>query len=54
MVVSSAYLEKIVICETSMEAWNFLKNEVYGEEKVHTMNLQTLKREFQNLKMIEF
>ena len=53
MGVSRAYFAKIATCETAKEAWNFLKTEVYGYKKVRTINLQTLRREFQNLKMIE-
>ena len=46
-------MQKIATCETAKEAWDFLETEVYGDEKVRTINLQTLRREFQNLKMIE-
>ena len=53
MRVWRAYFPKIATCETAKEAWDFLKSEVYGDEKVHTINIQTLIREFQNLKMIE-
>ena len=53
MGVSRAYFEKISTCETAKEAWDFLEIEVYNDEKVRTINLQTLRREFQNLKMIE-
>ncbi|XP_069155715.1 uncharacterized protein [Solanum lycopersicum] len=44
---------RIATCETSNEAWDFLETEVYGDEKVRTINIQILRREFQNLKMIE-
>ena len=47
------YFAKIATCETAKEDWDFLETEVYGDEKVRTINLQTLRREFQNLKMIE-
>ena len=53
MGVSRAYFAKIATCETAKKAWDFLETEVYGDEKVRTINLQTLRREFQNLKMIE-
>ena len=36
-----------------MEAWDSLETELHGDEKVRTINLQTLRKEFQNLKMIE-
>ena len=53
MGVSRAYFAKIATCETAKKAWDFLETEVYGDEKERTINLQTLRREFQNLKMIE-
>ena len=53
MGVSRAYFAKIATCETAKKAWDFLETEVYGVEKVRTINLQTFRREFQNLKMIE-
>ena len=53
MGVSRAYFAKIATCEIAMEAWDFLEIEVYGDEKVRTINIQSLRREFQNLKMIE-
>ena len=53
MGVSRAYFAKIATCENAKEAWDFLETKVYGDEKVRTINLQTLRREFQNLKMIE-
>jgi len=53
MGVSRAYFAKIATCETIKQAWESLKTEVYGDENVRTINLQTLRREFQNLKMIE-
>ena len=49
MGVSRAYFAKIATCETAKEAWDILEIEVYGEKKVRTMNLQTLRKEFQNL-----
>ncbi|XP_059298082.1 uncharacterized protein LOC132050733 [Lycium ferocissimum] len=53
MGVSKAFFAKIATCETVKQAWESLEAEVYGDEKVRTINLQTLRREFQNLKMIE-
>ena len=44
MGVSRAYFAKIATCEIAMEAWDFLEIEVYGDEKVRTINLQTLRR----------
>ena len=54
MGVSRAYFAKIASCETANEYWDFLETEVYGAKKVRTINIQTLRREFQNLKMIEY
>ena len=54
MVDSRTYCTKIATCETANEAWDSLETEVYGDEKICTINLQTLRREFQNFKMIEF
>ena len=51
--VSRAYFAKISTCETAKEAWDFLETKVYGDEKVRTINLQTLRRDLQDLKMIE-
>ena len=51
--VSRSYFAKNATWETAKEAWDFLETEVYGEEKEHTINLQTLRRAFKNLKMIE-
>lgn len=54
MGVSRAYFAKIATYETAKQAWESLETEVYGDKKVRTINLQTLRREFQNLKMIEY
>ena len=45
--VSRAYFAKIATCETAKEAWDFLETEVYGDEKVRTVSLQILRKEFQ-------
>ena len=46
MGVLRAYFAKIVTCETAKEAWESLETDVYGDEKVITINLQNLRREF--------
>ncbi|XP_060210929.1 uncharacterized protein LOC132637935 [Lycium barbarum] len=51
--VSRAFFAKNATCETAKQAWESLEAKMYGDEKVRTINLQTLRREFQNLKMIE-
>ena len=33
------YFAKIATCESANEAWDFLETEVYGDEKVRTINL---------------
>ena len=50
--VSRAYFAKTATCETAKEAQDFLETEVYGDEMVSIINLQTLRRGLQNLKMI--
>lgn len=51
--VARAYLIKTATCETAKIAWESLETEVYGDEEIRTINLQILRREFQNFKMIE-
>ena len=47
MGVARTNFAKIATCETAKEDWDSLKTKVYGNEKVRTINLQTLRREFQ-------
>ncbi|KAK2982589.1 hypothetical protein RJ640_002078 [Escallonia rubra] len=35
------------------EAWDILKVEYHGDDKVRAINLQTLRRDFENMKMKE-
>ena len=51
--VSRSCFAKTSTCETANQAWESLEIEVYDNEKVCTINLHTLRGEFQNLKMIE-
>ena len=53
MGVSKIYFEKIATCETAKEAYDSLENKAHDDEKVRTINLQTFRRGFQNLKMAE-
>ena len=46
-------MQKLLLVRLQRKLGIFCKTEVYGDEKVRTINLQTLRREFQNLKMIE-
>ena len=42
---------RISDAQTSHEAWNILKKEFHGEEKVVMVKLQTFRREFEILNM---
>ena len=53
MGVLRAYFAKIANFETAKQARESLEIELYGEEMTRTINLQILRREFQNIKMIE-
>ena len=46
-------MQKLLLVRLQRKLGIFCKTEVYGDEKVRTINLQTHRREFQNLKMIE-
>ena len=55
MGVARAYFtKKNSTCETPQQAWEWLEIEVYGDQKVGTINFQNLRREFQYLKMMEY
>ncbi|KAK4433557.1 hypothetical protein Salat_1118000 [Sesamum alatum] len=45
---------KISSASTAKEAWDTLEQEFHGDEKVRSINLQTLRRDFQNLKMKDY
>ncbi|KAL0449218.1 UNVERIFIED_CONTAM: hypothetical protein Slati_1478200 [Sesamum latifolium] len=51
MSVGKSIFLKISSTSTAKEAWDTLEQEFHGEENVRTINLQTLQRDFQNLKM---
>ncbi|XP_024993929.1 uncharacterized protein LOC112527480 [Cynara cardunculus var. scolymus] len=52
--VDEAVFERISTSETSKEAWDMLHRTYKGEEKVKTIRIQTLRCEFDGLKMKEF
>ncbi|KAK4837649.1 hypothetical protein QYF36_007280 [Acer negundo] len=45
---------RIMGATTAKEAWDILKEEFHGNEKVRTVKLQTLRRELENIKMKDF
>ncbi|KAK2977872.1 hypothetical protein RJ640_020216 [Escallonia rubra] len=49
--VSTSIFPRIIGANRSKEAWDTLKNEFQGSEKVRTIKLQTFRREFENLRM---
>ena len=51
--LSEEVFTKIVACETAAEIWNKLKEEYQGSDKTKRMEISTLKREFEFLRMKE-
>ena len=49
--VSEEIFSRIMACETAKEAWDKLKAEFQGDEKSRRMQILTLKRQFEGLKM---
>lgn len=49
--VDDETFEKIATASTSKEAWDLLQNSFKGSDKVVRIRLQTLRREFESLKM---
>ena len=47
MGVSRAYFAKMLLVRLQRKLGIFLETEVYGDEKVRSINFQTLRREFQ-------
>lgn len=50
---SDVIFTRIIACETPKEAWEKLKEEFDGSDRVKTVKLLTLKREFEMLRMKE-
>ncbi|XP_022843422.1 uncharacterized protein LOC111366977 [Olea europaea var. sylvestris] len=53
MSLTNTYFPRIMGVKTAKEVWDKLKEEFYGSNKVRTCRLQTLRRNFENLKMKE-
>lgn len=51
--VAESSFPRIIGAKKSKEAWDKLKEEFQGTAKVLTVKLQTLRRQFQNLQMME-
>lgn len=51
MSLTVTYFPRIMGAKTAKEAWDKLKEEFHGSDKVRTCRLQTLRRNFENLKM---
>ncbi|KAF2303818.1 hypothetical protein GH714_023602 [Hevea brasiliensis] len=51
LALSDVIFTRIMACETPKEAWDKLKAEFEGSERVKTVKLLTLKREFEMLRM---
>ncbi|KAL0837680.1 hypothetical protein Bca101_089570 [Brassica carinata] len=51
--VSDHIFSQIAAVSTSKEAWDALKEEYEGSPQVHLIKLQTLRMEYENLKMYE-
>lgn len=51
--VADSIFPRIMRAEKSKEAWEILQKEFGGDEKVRVIKLQTLRRDFENLKMNE-
>ncbi|PHT58696.1 ABC transporter C family member 2 [Capsicum baccatum] len=51
--VADSIFSKIIACETSNEAWEKLKKEYQGSDRVRQMQILNLKRDFESLRMQE-
>ena len=51
MGVTKPIFTRISTASTAKEAWEILEGEFHGDEKVRSINLQSLKKDFQNLRM---
>ncbi|KAK4427861.1 hypothetical protein Salat_1555100 [Sesamum alatum] len=51
MSIGKSIFLNISSASTTKEEWDTLEQELHGDKKVRTMNLQTLQRDFHNLKM---
>ncbi|KAL5698161.1 hypothetical protein ACHQM5_029234 [Ranunculus cassubicifolius] len=51
--VTTTIFPRIINAKTSKEAWDILEKEFRGSKQIKTVKLQSLRREFENLKMKE-
>ncbi|KAM3285998.1 hypothetical protein P3S67_024797 [Capsicum chacoense] len=51
--VADSIFSKIIACETTNEAWEKLKKEYQGSDRVRQIQILNLKRDFESLKMQE-
>lgn len=51
MRVTKLIFSRISRASTTKEAWEILEAEFHGDEKVRSINLQALKKDFQDLRM---
>ena len=51
--VSDSIFPRIMRAKLAKEAWKILQEEYLGNDKARTVKLQTLRREFENMKMRE-
>ncbi|KAK3017837.1 hypothetical protein RJ639_003347 [Escallonia herrerae] len=51
--VTKSIFPRIIRATKAKEAWDILKVEYHGDDKVRAINLQTLRRDFKNMKMKE-
>ncbi|KAK3023450.1 hypothetical protein RJ639_042662 [Escallonia herrerae] len=51
--VTKSIFPRIIRATKAKEAWDILKVEYHGDDKVRAINLQTLTRDFENMKMKE-
>lgn len=49
--VADSIFSKIIACETAKEAWEKLKKEYQGSDRVRQMQILNLKRDFESLRM---
>ncbi|KAK3000358.1 hypothetical protein RJ639_021395 [Escallonia herrerae] len=51
--VTKSIFPRIIRAKKAKKAWDILKVEYHGDDKVRAINLQTLRRDFENMKMKE-
>ena len=51
--MESTIFPKIAVANYAKEAWEILKTNFQGTDKVHVVKIQNIRREFENLQMKE-